>query len=377
MALDPRNRVGGIAKRMAKNAATLKAYVPEDKDVKVSTKTEVQPDSLLESLGKGVVESFARIPQTIGGLTQQAGETMGSRPSGFDKFMAPIAPIMPILQQVKKEVAPTLNIGEQIAKGGKGIAKRNVEWLEDKGLVAKGGKANEVAFAFGSGAGSLVQALAISAITKNPRAAAVVFGGIQDSDMYQRARAENKSVVESNQLALASGAVEGILEEIGLKVMFNSVGKNKIVGGILKVISKYANKVKPVVGKAITEATQEGLQTLSDNLFTNLGGVDKNREFLDGVGLSMFIGGVLGAGTSGIINLSNSKRLEAKLTKDFIDIGVEPKQAQEYAKQMNKAMADNVLDKVNDKATEILKEKRGSARISGDEKIKPRKKRLT
>jgi hypothetical protein len=124
---------------------------------------------------------------------------------------------------------------------------------------------NEVASLVTSGGSSLLVAVGITALTKNPNIAAVVLSASESSDTYNEAREAGKSPEEAMKLAMTSGAVTALLEKVGLDGV---LGKH---GGRFLTSLASKNALNSIAVGAGQEVATETLQTWWQNLVKKLG----------------------------------------------------------------------------------------------------------
>lgn len=154
-----------------------------------------------------------------------------------------------------------------------------------------------------SGGMSLGAAVGVSAITKNPTAAAVALGMIEGGPEYTASRRAGNSPEKSLMIAGIETAGIIYLEKIGLEFMFR-----KMVGG--KFLSASI--------KSFTETGQELSQTWWQNLVAKVG-YDKSRNIFEGTLdtiLYTFPLGFMAGGTIDTLNLNLEKDIIMKVKEE-------------------------------------------------------------
>ena len=206
------------------------------------------------------------------------------------------------------------------------MQKNHEAFLSSAGLV----KDDQDGFVFDifDGATTLVGALAVSAITRSPSAAAALFGAYAGRQDYEEALANGLSPKRALAVGIAGGAAEGLLEKVGLDFL-DQVFKGK---GIWRAGLK----------GFITEGSQEGLQQSAEEIIMqNFAGREKELEdtFAD-IAYSAALGGLIGAPVSMVMNVA---------TQEFKKKGADEKTAQTLAKlAINHATSPQVQQEAHD-----------------------------
>ena len=251
------------------------------------------------------------------------------------------------IDAVKKQATAKAEIQEQTAQFAKTNAELNAKYerlrkmgrnamdimqknheafLTSAGLV----KDEQDGFVFDifAGATTLVGALAVSAITKSPSAAAALIGAYAGRKDYEEALANGLSPKRALAVGIAGGAAEGLLEKVGLDFL-DKVFKGK---GIWRAGLK----------GFVTEGTQEGLQQSAEEIIMqNFAGREKEMEdtFIDIV-YSAVLGGLIGAPVSMVMNVA---------TQEFRKKGADQKTADTLAKiALNHAASPQAQQQAHD-----------------------------
>ena len=117
-----------------------------------------------------------------------------------------------IFEQIKVQLRKT-SIPDIFKDNGKGIIEANQRFLFELGLFPKD-RENEFAFMIGGAFGSSASAVGGLLVTRNPRAAAVFFGGLQASFVYKEL-AETIGHQDAATKALFAGIFEAAAEAYG------------------------------------------------------------------------------------------------------------------------------------------------------------------
>ncbi|MEA3430184.1 MAG: hypothetical protein U9R08_02845 [Nanoarchaeota archaeon] len=220
-------------------------------------------------------------PYWLGGLIEMQADQgiasllYGGKLTEEDKKSLPPS----ILQQQEKAEA----IDKRISEVARNMAVKNRDFLTKSGYFSP----PESSFVkwtdmLTSGGASLATAIALTALTKQPQIAGVVFGAMQTGSTYSDI-GEDYDVDTKFKIALTKGVLEGALEWVGLEIFFKNFKKPAL----------------NILVKTFNEAFQEGSQEFGGNLI-DWYTWDPNQKISEGVMESMVIGGLLGFGSSGI-----------------------------------------------------------------------------
>lgn len=164
--------------------------------------------------------------------------------------------------------------------------------------------------------GSMLEAAAVLAITKNPNLAGATLGIVEASDEYKNARAVGKTPEEAMRVYAASATGTAYLESLGL-------------GAILKTVK---GPVKNVLGKIaisyLSEGSQEYVQTVWQNTVRKIG-YDKVQKYLEGAFESFWIGGLVGGGMTALMSFDDLdiEGTKTETINKFIKSGIAPSDA--------------------------------------------------
>lgn len=127
--------------------------------------------------------------------------------------------------------------------------------------IPEGDKAAQVAFDIGGASGSMLAAVGMTWLTKNPMAASALFGDIAGSEAYIRARTEGKSPDEARRIGWQAFAVEGGLEYIGLDWFTKAMHGSKTLARVgMKMATEFGQEFSQELGGEIV-AKINGLET--------------------------------------------------------------------------------------------------------------------
>lgn len=208
---------------------------------------------------------------------------------------------------------------------------------------------NEYIATITQGGSSLLGAVAITAITKNPTLASAFLAATESSDVYNEARNAGKSANEAMKLTLQSGAVTFALEKIGLDALVGKHGAT-IIGNLAK-----GGALKSIASGVGSEISTELLQTYWQNLVTKYG-YDEGQKIFEGT-WETIVGTVPTAGLVSGVNqsmLAMAKKIEADKIKAKANI------TEEEANSIVDAMIDIGTD------MELVHRVDPEAALSGD-----------
>lgn len=194
------------------------------------------------------------------------------------------------LEKYRAELAEMETRYKNVAEFGRNemnkLKKRQENFLKLSGLSKQEG--DGFFYDVGSGVGSLFSALAITAITKSPTAAAALFGGIAGRQGYEEALENGVSPEKALWVGTAAGAAEGVLEKVGLDIFLRGLSAR--------------GWTKRVIKNALTEAVQEGSQGGAEEfIMQHFGGREKEfNETAQDIAYQALLGGLVGGGVAGI-----------------------------------------------------------------------------
>lgn len=158
-------------------------------------------------------------------------------------------------------------------------------------------------------AGSLIPALGIGLVTRDPRALQVTMGFVEKGDAvksYSEKLAEEKGVSidklsgkdwdKIDEMSDYYGLVSGALESIVPARFISQVGGKKVLEGMVKKWI-YSVPAETLRG-AFTEGGTEGLQRLAQNVIAKESGISPNQDLGEGV-IEEAAAGALGGGVTG------------------------------------------------------------------------------
>lgn len=158
-------------------------------------------------------------------------------------------------------------------------------------------------------AGSLIPALGIGLVTRDPRALQVTMGFVEKGDAvksYSEKLAEEKGVSidklsgkdwdKIDEMSDYYGLVSGALESIVPARFISQVGGKKVLEGMVKKWI-YSVPAETLRG-AFTEGGTEGLQRLLQNVIAKESGISQNQDLGEGV-IEEAAAGALGGGVTG------------------------------------------------------------------------------
>lgn len=255
--------------------------------------------SIASAYAKGFGSDLARIPEQIGSITKESGETKGFG-YAIPGFLDGVKIADALVQN--RTVTPPDNTLTRI---GDKLIKSNQEWINKIGLTRPEDATipEKVAFDLGSGTSSLATALGLLYATRSPSLVGVLFGARQKADIYEEARSAGKTPEEASFISTAAGVVEGGVEMLGGEGWLKSVSFNKVL-------------TRAIIRAGI-EGAEEGIQQTGEEAITQWTGVRQSKlsDTVMRIGYSATLGFVLGypagAITSAIENTSVRKELKS------------------------------------------------------------------
>ena len=277
---------------------------PEDKPILADIKKSIP------SIAKGVWYGIITLPQAIGSLMSQWGETeqVISDPTKFvsePKWEGVDKKIFEAMYGSRKLLNKKIGqAGKVVSEKGQELIKANQAYTEKYLPPADTSKLNKFLFELGSGASSIALAIGVSLVTGNAGAAAVAFGGIASGRTYQEAREAGVEPLKASALGAVNFTTEAGLEYLGLNFLLTKLPTSRIIS---------------FVAKGVENAGQEYLQEAGSNIVAKVGW-DKARKWNSGSVKAGVMGFILGAGADVVINsVVNETNAPKTFVKNIID----------------------------------------------------------
>ena len=278
---------------------------PEDKPVLADINKSIP------SIAKGVWYGIITLPQAIGGLMRQWGETeqVISDPTKFvsdEKWEGADQKMFEAMYVSKYKPVREIEakIGKIVSEKGQELIKANQAYTEKYLPPEDTTKLNKFLFELGSGASSIALAVGVSLVTGNAGAAAVSFGGIASGRTYQEAREAGVEPLKASALGAVNFTTEAGLEYLGLNFLLTKLPTSKIIS---------------LAVKGIENAGQEYLQEAGSNIVAKVGW-DKARKWNSGSAKAGVMGFLLGAGADVVISsVVNETNAPKTFVKNIID----------------------------------------------------------
>lgn len=332
-----------------KNPNNFIGMTEVDDDVGFFTKAA----NTLSNIPKGIEAGIKQAPQIMGGLLKEMAENQKRVPAGTDPLRAAA-----MFDMAQEDVINPLPINTAIQKTADDMIANNRAMLSREGLLRpEDGGLDGFLFDVGQGTTSILVALGLTAATKSPVPAGVLFGTIQNSSIYVEAVESGATPREAANVAGLAGATEASLEMIGLDRFFKIGVGDKIINKIIK--------------RSIVEATQEATQTSAEAAITNVSGVRDTtlEEAAQDVAYSALLGFVVGAPAATVVSLSERRakdkgvkqeqieqikaavqeseatpRMEMLLEKENSGVASTPAAEAERANNVRKAIAESIVE---------------------------------
>jgi len=298
----------------AKGGITLPGTKPLMEGLPIS-KPEEKPvladmNKSIPSIAKGVWYGIITLPQAIGSLMSQWGETeqVISDPTKFvsdEKWEGADKKIFEAMYGSRKLLNKQIGqAGKVVSEKGQELIKANQAYTEKYLPPADTSKLNKFLFELGSGASSIALAVGVSLVTGNAGAAAVAFGGIASGKTYQEAREAGVEPLKASALGAVNFTTEAGLEYLGLNFLLTKLPTSKIIS---------------LAVKGVENAGQEYLQEAGSNIVAKVGW-DKARKWNSGSAKAGVMGFLLGAGADVVISsVVNETNAPKTFVKDIID----------------------------------------------------------
>lgn len=228
---------------------------------------------------------------------------------------------------------------KRLAEGANALRAKNAEWFKQYEYITDQ-KDNRFVADLGAAGGSLVSALGLSFVTKNPAAVAGAFGASQFGSINKELRERGVDIDRTAAISTGLGIAEGALERVGLHLWFENAATKKISSYLLK--------------QGATEFTQEASQTAVEEVTMKLLG-ERNTEWWDiakGVIYSGVIGGIVGVG-GGAASIPSTEAFKKQAKDRLVEQGFTEEKAQQLvddAAYSNEDARRDLLELVNKEA---------------------------
>lgn len=279
---------------------------------------------------RGAASMFAALPQVYGTeqlISAEAYIQTYKDDFGFGDIVNAVNPFGnafsgfasqdKILEKIGFDKSQNLSSMENYAQGARDIIDKNKKFLDESGLSKK--DTDGIFYDVGSGGASLLTAIGMTMITKNPVAATAFFGELQKTGFYQEARDAGVNPDVARPLAYTAGTLEAGLEYIGGKVFLDAVANN--------------SAVKRILVRTASESLQEGAQTTAEEVLASVSGVREKstEEILASIGYSALVGAIVSAPVNTTVDYIERKAIES---------GVDKLTAEQYAKRFGEAIPE-------------------------------------
>lgn len=228
---------------------------------------------------------------------------------------------------------------KRLAEGANALRAKNAEWFKQY-EYASDQKDRQFIADLGRAGGSLVSALGLSFLTRNPSAVAGAFGVSQFGSINKELRERGVDIDRTAAISTGLGIAEGALERVGLHLWFENAATKKISSYLLK--------------QGATEFTQEASQTAVEEVTMKLLG-ERNTEWWDiakGVIYSGVIGGIVGVG-GGAASIPSTEAFKKQAKDRLVEQGFTEEKAQQLvddAAYSNEDARRDLLELVNKEA---------------------------
>lgn len=228
---------------------------------------------------------------------------------------------------------------KRFAEGANALRAKNAEWFKQY-EYASDQKDRQFIADLGRAGGSLVSALGLSFLTRNPSAVAGAFGVSQFGSINKELRERGVDIDRTAAISTGLGIAEGALERVGLHLWFENAATKKISSYLLK--------------QGATEFTQEASQTAVEEVTMKLLG-ERNTEWWDiakGVIYSGVIGSIVGVG-GGVVSIPSTEAFKKQAKDRLVEKGFTEEKAQQLvddAAYSNEDARRDLLELVNKEA---------------------------
>jgi hypothetical protein len=310
---------------------------------------------------RGVATEAQSIPATVGASTRMQfadaykDQLTKQRPTAYEALMqgtgtgtTPSSFLSPfnLLERAGRAWANTDRVfkgeaeqekslirNERLIQAAERIAANNQKWRETTKLAQTDNAVEKVLFDIGSTGSTTLAAIGVSALTRDPKAAMLMMGGIQKSSLYLEGR-DKLSLDENARVSALGGTIEAGLEMVGFDKLMSAITSDLKIGKVVEAMA--------------VEAVQEFFQTGAEETLTQTTGV-REVDILGGFKDALYAG-LLGAFAGGGSTYVYNKLLETK---------VKPREADLLMSKLNENMP-----KFEDRLAEILENEAGKFDIS-------------
>jgi hypothetical protein len=180
----------------------------------------------------------------------------------------------------------------------------------------------------------------------NPALTVIAFGAMKKEDMMTEMLNRGIGYEQAEYVSTAAGLAEGGIEAIGVGKLTN----------LWKDILSGNRALSQIVDGFAIEAMQEGAQTAAEEgIMQGFGGRKKDvYDTLTDVGYSMVVGGIVGAGSAGIA---------VSASKELVDLGVEPEQADQMVVDMITRTGSS--EELKDETLKVFKRENSHLALTG------------
>lgn len=219
--------------------------------------------------GRGALNFFASTPQIFGSLVKEQAELAKDRMAGKTDFLdeSILGGMFKLYRNSRDAIMKEIGTEDVIAKS-QGLIDRNKKWVSGLGVdrPAEGGNAG-VFYDVGQAGASLLSAFGMAAFTRNPDVAALWFGAMQKSKVFEEARAAGADPAKASDISSVAGIVEGGLEFIGLDYFMKAVKGNSAMRHFVAGFTEFSQEGSQAIGEeAVTQGTGIRQKSVSDTI---------------------------------------------------------------------------------------------------------------
>lgn len=254
-----------------------------------------------KQFGKGMVNFTLNIPKVPFVFQKEVGELIREveKPKGFEKFTT-----FGLIKRSMFELGKT-KIDDSIIESNQRMIDFNNETIDKIGIKRPEDKLGRFIFDLGGAAGSLALSIGTVAVTGNPILASGVFGALQQTSLYEEARAKGKTAKEAFRIGSVGGIAETSLEYVGLHVFLESMKVYKPFGRLIL--------------RTATESIQEISQQFSEETVAKISGI-RDTTWKVIVANSLYAGGIgaiTGAGASTVVGFVENNPIKELMKYSF------------------------------------------------------------